>query len=175
MIDSEALAPLPQWLDRDAAIKHCTAGIGIGKWDEHGARRRARPRARPRGGRGDARDTCRREAPARPLPGAQGVRDQRVRGQRRGRHEPEAAERAPRFRLSVSRAFTSSLKRRSGIARFHRRSRARTSRSPHGCTEAQGGTYRQDQVRYCRRRRSRSVASAARSIRSQRVPSPRCP
>ena len=24
--------PAPQWLDMDAAIKHCTAGIGIWEW-----------------------------------------------------------------------------------------------------------------------------------------------
>ena len=52
--------PALQWLDMDAAIKHCTAGIGIWEWASNDQRRRARRghgllRRRP-----DARDAGRR-------------------------------------------------------------------------------------------------------------------
>ena len=57
--------PAPQWLDMDAAIKHCTAGIGI--WDV--GQQRSGRRARCGHGllrrRADARDAGRGRAAAR--------------------------------------------------------------------------------------------------------------
>ena len=35
-------APAPQWLDMDAAVKHCTAGIGIWEWASNDQGQRAR-------------------------------------------------------------------------------------------------------------------------------------
>ncbi len=62
--------PAPQWLDVDAAIKHCSAGVGIWDWASNDAGRRTRRGARLRRRRaddGDARrhrrccaSTCRR-------------------------------------------------------------------------------------------------------------------
>ncbi len=82
--------PALQWLDMDAAIKHCTAGIGIWEWasnDQGGepdvvmacCRRRA-----------DARDAGRGRSAAPAL-----ARPEDPRGQRRRPDDAAAAERAP--------------------------------------------------------------------------------
>ena len=51
--------PAPQWLDMDAAIKHCTAGIGIWEWASQRQGRGARRRHGLRRRRADARDAGR--------------------------------------------------------------------------------------------------------------------
>ena len=67
--------PAPQWLDMDAAIKHCTAGIGIWEWasNDQGARAGCRHGVLRRCA--DAGDSGRgRSDPARAFPGAENPR-----------------------------------------------------------------------------------------------------
>ena len=71
--------PALQYLDMDAAIKHCTAGIGIWEWATNDRGSRAGRghgllRRRP-----DARDARRGRPAPRTLPGAEDPRDQRRR------------------------------------------------------------------------------------------------
>ena len=52
--------PAPQWLDMEAAVKHCTAGIGIWEWASNDRRQRTRTWSWP------AAAMCRRSRPWRP-------------------------------------------------------------------------------------------------------------
>ena len=56
--------PAPQFLDMDAAIRHCTEGVGIWDWASNDARRRARRGDGLRRRRADARDARRGRHPA---------------------------------------------------------------------------------------------------------------
>ena len=75
----------------DAAIKHCTAGIGIWEWASNDAGERAGRRDGLRRRRADARDAGRRRPAARALPRAEDPR-----GQRRRPDDAAAAEASTR-------------------------------------------------------------------------------
>ena len=82
--------PAPQWLTMDAAVTHCTEGIGIWQWasnDQGVAARRGDGLLRRRAHAGDARG---RFDPARAP-----ARAEDPRGQRRRPDEAAAAQRAP--------------------------------------------------------------------------------
>ena len=82
--------PAPQFLDMDAAIRHCTKGVGIWDWASNDAGRRARRGDGVRRRRADARDARRRRHPA-----PRGAGAARARGQRRRPDDAAARVRAP--------------------------------------------------------------------------------
>ena len=90
----------PQWLTMDAAVKHCTEGIGIWQWASSDAGARTRCRHGLLWRRAHAGDARRRLHPARASAGTENPRRQR-----RGSDEAAAAERTParveRRRLST--------------------------------------------------------------------------
>ena len=63
--DRRRQAAGPQWLDIEAAIKHCTAGIGIWEWASNDEGRRTRCGHGLRRRRSDAGDACGRRDPSR--------------------------------------------------------------------------------------------------------------
>ena len=82
--------PSPQWLDMDAAVKHCTAGIGIWEWASNDQGERARRGHGLRRRRADPGDPGRCPAPSRAPPRAEDP------GRQRGRpDEAPAGDRAP--------------------------------------------------------------------------------
>ena len=81
--------PAPQWLTMDAAVKHCTAGIGIWQWASNDQARRARRGDGLLRRRADAGDAGRGLDPARAP-----ARTEDPRGQRRRPDEAAAAQRA---------------------------------------------------------------------------------
>ena len=68
--------PQPQWLDMDAAIKHCTQGIGIWEWASNDRGRRTRRGDGLRRRRADAGDAGGGRFTSPSFPGAQGSRRQ---------------------------------------------------------------------------------------------------